>query len=687
MTDILTNIYIPSQFPSFYQGGTGNNFVSFVKTYYQYLEQSNNIIYNSRNFLKNHDIDTCDESFLQYFKNQYLGNLPSDVLVNPRLLIKHIQDLYRSVGTERGYELLFRILFNEDINFYYPGQHILRPSNNTWVRKGYIEVTNSSLLFQLVGLKVYSSSSLASALVEDYNIITVNNKLINVLILSNISGSFKYGDFLLSSNLPSLTTSNAPIIIGSLSAISITDGGAQFNLGDIVNISGSSASGLGRVSSVTSQNGKIIFTLVNGGFGFTKNAQVQVTGGGGSGATFSIGSLTNQKVFSINNDEINLYYNTLLDNYTLPNQFTLNISNTYGTFSNSEVINSSANGIILDFAYISGNSLSNLEFLSNTSLGISNLQIIEIDNPSFVNLTGPESSLNNANLVSGILLKGSVSNNIIYINTVLPKCQYIANGTTTFANSTTLKVTNATGYFLPTSIIYGQTSSANGYLNSTIRNTNWGFPMSNNGNLDIPINQVLEFQSLIVGTISSITGENPGENYSSNATVSIIESEIYQLQISDGMGGYWGGDANVSAVANNESGIITSLQVIESGYGFSPGEPLSIYGNGQIYAEGSAIVDGTGITQGYWINNQSFLSDEIYLQDSYYYQTFSYEILAPKILSTYQKFVYDIVHPIQMKMFGRFTLNDIQNSNTFLLNTTITQSNVTYIPSYFYLGF
>lgn len=663
--DTLINQYIPSQFPSFYNGPEGNTYVSFVKAYYEFLEQSNNVIYHSRNLQNYNDIDQTPDEFLQYFKDQYLGSLPADIMVNERLLIKHIQDLWRATGTKKGYELLFRILFNEDIEFYYPGQNLFKPSNNTWVENGYIEVSDNPYLPQLIGTTIYSASTGSNAVVEDFNVITVNNKIINVLILSKINGSFKYGDHILSESISELIISNSPRVTGSLSAVSIIEGGGQFNVGDIVNIAGSGTSGLGRVSSVISQNGKVIFNLVDGGDGFTLNPQIQVTGGGGTGATFAVGSIIDQKVYLINLDVINDYYNTQLDNAS--EGFTLNISNATGSFTVGETVNSTANGIELDFSYISGNNLTQFEYLSNTTLGISNLQVILVDNPNYVRLTGPQAQLTNANLVSGIILNGSLSS--IKINCVIPVMMYNANATITFANSSVLLVNNPNGYFLTTANVHGQTSLKTAYINSVVRDTNWLFPVGVNTNFDSTISQVLTYETLVAGKISSLTRENPGDLYSSNPIVSIQEPLIYQLEIPDGRGGFLGGDANVAAIANNLSGIATSIQVIESGYGFDPGDPLAIYGNGQIYATGTAVVDGTGITQGYWKNNQSFPSDTTFIQDSFYYQTFAYEILAPRMLNTYEKFVTDIVHPVQMKLFGRLLIRDVQNANTQLISS------------------
>jgi len=668
--DVITNQFIPSQFPQFYLD-KGPNFVAFVKAYYEWLEQEGNPLYYSRNFGDFHDIDKTLDEFIIHFKNEYMANLPTTVVADQRLLIKHIIDLYSSKGTPRGFELLFRILFNEDIQFYLPSQHIFKLSDNTWVKDAYIEVTDSIYLANLIGLSVYSSSSKATALVEDYNVITINNKVINVLHLSNINGEFKFGEQILSTDFAPLTESNAPLIVGSLSSVSIQNGGIFFNVGDIVNIIGSGAGALGRVAAITSENGKIVFDLINGGYGFTMNPQIIVSGGGGTGATFGVGGLVNQTVMSVNIDVINDYYNTQLD--IASEGFGLHKSNTVGVFQVGEVVNAYANGIALDFAYLSNTTAGVGDVLSNATLGITSLQVVAIDNPNFVNLTGSEAQLNNANIVAGIIVSSN-SGASLYVNSVLPKSQYIANGTVTTVNSTVIGVNNANGYFLPTSNLHGQTSGASAYINSTQRYTNWSFPVAGNTNLDTPMWNVLTYETLTIGSISRLIAENPGQDYLTNASVSVIEPLIYQLQIQDGSGGVWGGDANVTATALNANGIMTAIQIEDSGFGYEPNEPVTITSNNVYAASGVAVVDGTGASAGYWKNNNSFLSDENFLFDSFYYQQYSYEIVAPRMLATYERFVNDLMHPVGFAMFGRFKINDNQSSETSLAYTSTIQT-------------
>jgi hypothetical protein len=150
--------FIEAQFPQFYQE-EGPLFIEFVKAYYEWLEQSDNITNQTRSLMEYRDLDTTTTAFIKYFKNKYINSLPENIVADKTLLMKHILDLYRSKGTERSYSLLFRMLFNEDIEIYVPGKYIFKPSDNEWVLPKYIEVSDSPYLFEFIGKKNFSSFS------------------------------------------------------------------------------------------------------------------------------------------------------------------------------------------------------------------------------------------------------------------------------------------------------------------------------------------------------------------------------------------------------------------------------------------------------------------------------------------------------------------------------------------------
>ena len=139
-----------------------------MKAYYEWLESSGNPLYESRNLLNYGDIDNTLDSFLIYFQKKYVHGIPSNIIINKRFLLKHILDVYRSKSSIQGYKLLFRIIYNEDLDVYLPGRDMLRVSDGTWVEPKYLEVTESSVLSDFVEKEIQGVLSGTTAIVETY---------------------------------------------------------------------------------------------------------------------------------------------------------------------------------------------------------------------------------------------------------------------------------------------------------------------------------------------------------------------------------------------------------------------------------------------------------------------------------------------------------------------------------------
>jgi hypothetical protein len=712
---------IASQFPSFYQE-EGPNFIKFVEAYYEWMEQPAGVIKMSRSIPELTDIDETLVDFIKYFKQTFILSLPESIIADKRLLVKHILDLYRSKGTKKAYSLLFRMLFNEDIELYIPGDHLFKPSAAKWNVPKYIEVSDFKYMYYLIGKQIYSASGFG--VVENYFTKMVNNKLINVLLISNLEGNFKFGEQIYSGDLyinsaeniidyktytdlfnlnlagdysPLLTPDNAPKIFGSLSSVSILNGGINFNLGDLLTVSGSGQGAIAKVVSTAEQNGKVTFRLVDGGYGFTRNPSITVTGGYGSGATFKVGDISNISIYRINQDQISDYFNGELD--IDGSGFNINITGATGSFTVGETITSTANVITFDVNQIQG-FVANGDVLSNSSLGISNLQVYRSDG-SYLGVTGPdgnETPILNANLVAGaILVNGTNTASPTYgsvqINTRFPKQVITSNAVVVTANSSVLYVDNIvssvngsnTSYVFPYVLdkivagkrVGGLTSGKYANVVSVERLTNWGFPHAVDiSNLDVPnIESILNTIDLEVGSITYLSQINPGVGYSAAPTVEIVEPLIYDLKIPNGKGGFYGYDAIVTTKAGIANGVVTGIEIVDSGYGYNPDEKVTLSNANNVTSSvtGATIVDLTGVGSGYWTDNNGFSSDESFIQDSYYYQQFSYEIVAKRMINTYEKYVKDLIHPSGVAMFGKFINKNemLSDSSQIVYNTMV----------------
>jgi hypothetical protein len=271
---------IESQFPAFYRE-EGPQFVAFVKAYYEWLEQTGNPLHEARNLLQYRDIDSTLDAFIPHFADKYLNGARNVTIGEQRDLIKHSHDLYQTKGTVQSLRLVFRMLFGESVDVYYPGDDILRASDGVWVIPKYIELSVSDMAVTFVGRDIRGNLSGAKAFVERVDRKTFDGKVVDVAYLSNVQPNqetgqaFVYGEYISADGI----IKGAPQVVGSLTRVNITSSGSGFVEGETVDIVSSRRGhrGKARVTSVGNRTGEVNYRLLDGGYGYTLNANIYGT--------------------------------------------------------------------------------------------------------------------------------------------------------------------------------------------------------------------------------------------------------------------------------------------------------------------------------------------------------------------------------------------------------------------------
>jgi len=312
---------IQSQFPSFYQE-EGENFIAFVKAYYEWLENSGiyinysgntvtqyiasnndiievtadqlanstymssitqyqpinaNPLYHSRRLPDYRDIDSTTDDFIVYFKEKYLKNIQFDTATNKKLLVKNSLDLYRAKGTERAVDLFFKLVYGTAAEVRYPAEKIFRLSDGVYEMPEYLEIGYSIYNIDYVGKQVVGQLSGAKAFVEKYIRRRAGKGFVNLLYVSGRQGNFRNGEVigLNINNQPIFDVSKRSKLIGSVKRVTIQTRGSDFAIGDIVRFTNSDRGlgGLARVESISSQTGLVDFIFEDGGYGYTLDAE------------------------------------------------------------------------------------------------------------------------------------------------------------------------------------------------------------------------------------------------------------------------------------------------------------------------------------------------------------------------------------------------------------------------------
>lgn len=111
------------------------NLKLFLESYFEWMQLSRTDpghILN--NLLENRDIDYVAQEFIEYLQREFAASIPQQIQTDPRKLYKQVNDIYRSKGSIPSYESLFNLLFNDQIELYYPRVDLLKPSDGKWDR-------------------------------------------------------------------------------------------------------------------------------------------------------------------------------------------------------------------------------------------------------------------------------------------------------------------------------------------------------------------------------------------------------------------------------------------------------------------------------------------------------------------------------------------------------------------------
>jgi hypothetical protein len=249
----LTNIILDRSVPEFVEN---NNpmFVAFLNAYYEWMEQSLqplDVIKNLRNY---RDVDETIDQFIQYFCDEFMASVPSTVLADKRLLLKQIQNFYKIKGTEDSYRFLFRILYDENIDFYYPQTDTMIIDGGHWIQDVTIKVDLDSIslddLNYIFNGTLVGGTSGAKANVSSITSYTDRSESILELYLVNYKGQFQHGEYI---TVTPDDSNHDPLLVKEVyTGITVTDPGTKYVDGDRFNIvnGGSTIIGYGNVTQV-----------------------------------------------------------------------------------------------------------------------------------------------------------------------------------------------------------------------------------------------------------------------------------------------------------------------------------------------------------------------------------------------------------------------------------------------------
>lgn len=272
--------FIREQFPSFVREDYGK-LVLFIKAYYEWLDSEGNPGYVTANLDDVGDVDGNLDQFYSHFKSMYLDGFPelfteneSGQVPNKKTLLKKIREFYGKKGTESAYRFLFRVLYDSDLEIYYPSSDLLKSSDGQWIEPVSIKTTttNGQGLFGGKGGHIYQYSGSevsASAFINSVVQYSFTGLPVTEFFVTDINGIFNPDQEVTVINGDSKWTERTYSVLGEFY---VELPGSGYRIGDTVTLFDANGKGFSaKVQQTGLAGGVKKIDIINSGLNYQTN--------------------------------------------------------------------------------------------------------------------------------------------------------------------------------------------------------------------------------------------------------------------------------------------------------------------------------------------------------------------------------------------------------------------------------
>ena len=717
MTNQNVSSFISTQLPEFVTSDYPK-FAAFLQAYYSYLDSqaANGTNYVTRNLLSYKDVDTTTDEFINHFTKEYIPDFETNTLLAKNKLIKLSKDFYNTKGSEDSLLYLFKVLFDEDVEVYYPKQDILKASDGKWQQPQYIKLKLSALnagvnLDYLIKRKAVGLSSAASCTIENYqrSIDPVNQSDVLLLYVSNVSGIFRPNELIEIDyyDVDNVFHAFVEKITGAISNIVLDKGhsGARYNVGDPVII----RNGLDPTSTFARDanayvsqvsTGEVIGAdVVDGGFGF-RNAPYGIAnvisqpGDPGYGAVVEVVAVDTANGFTlnVNTDTIDTYATTTLNAIDYLFQENVAVTNI-----NSTLI-SAFNDTAIQFSPLQQLRVTNTGggYLKTPSINVETY----FDTDLSIANSAYQQPIKAMGMIGGIKVINpgtgyNTSTDLIkLVNPYAGGCNisYTTNGTGSIM-SVTVDPDNAGyrgyGYYVSPPIIIQKSDGSDSQGTGAVLQA---FLMSSGDIENVTVDGIGKIQGFQITDL--------GFDYILQPNVSLRIIDVY---LTDNISHAFNKGQLVYQGSANLPSFVATVGTYDTANGFlrlydyqgALNVSSNLYSNTDtagvssyiFYGDGNATANavfkgGVIADKGFYLNDDGFLSAGKVLQDTPKYHNFSYVVRAKRSLREFKDIILKIIHPAGMSLLSDYDVsNEIidgtKKSNTIIyLNEIYPESNV-----------
>jgi len=215
-------------------------FALFIKTYYEYMEETGNVLDFIERCKYNIDVDLADNDFIAEYLEEFADTFPKDIKVDGDTLIKYIREFYLAKGSENSFKFIFTMVHNADLETFYPREFLHESSNGNWVSEDYMYITGTNfdrltINSEQLNAFIEGQSSGATGVLDAITVSYYENELVMKLDISSYQGQFLQDEDI------KLTIDDYSVYEKTLTlvnTIDIVDGGVNYRYEDTISVDG-----------------------------------------------------------------------------------------------------------------------------------------------------------------------------------------------------------------------------------------------------------------------------------------------------------------------------------------------------------------------------------------------------------------------------------------------------------------
>ena len=242
--------------------------VDVLKAYYRWADMPGNFQGDAKRLLEYSDRDLTSDEYIGFIKTMFLRMFPDKTEASMQHLLSFAKDFYSKRGTFNSYKFLFRALYDEDVELYFPSEFLMKSSNGEWTTRNILKCLGTDPnIKDIVGRRIWGLNSGASAIVKSVIFYAADTDVISEFVIVNEDGQFQVNEILITKDDKPQAKSR---IFGQIGSYTISNPGKGYLQGAVIPVSDhKSGSGfIAKIGAVDDVGAILTIEILTSGIGY-----------------------------------------------------------------------------------------------------------------------------------------------------------------------------------------------------------------------------------------------------------------------------------------------------------------------------------------------------------------------------------------------------------------------------------